>query len=43
MFNFVCLSSGHYIYVSKDMRIRGYLPQPERAAGKKKKCEGEPR
>ena len=27
--NFEYLSSGHYIYVSKDVRIRGYFSKPK--------------
>jgi hypothetical protein len=29
MFNFGCLPSGHYIYVSKDVRILGYFAKTE--------------
>jgi hypothetical protein len=29
IFNFGYLSPGHYIYVSKDVRIRGYFTKPK--------------
>jgi hypothetical protein len=29
MFNFGYLSSRHYIYMSKDVRIRGYFSNPK--------------
>jgi hypothetical protein len=31
IFNSGCLSSGHYTYVSKDVRIRGYFSKPKEA------------
>jgi len=35
IFNFGYLSFGHYIYVSKDVRICGYFLKPERVHKKK--------
>jgi hypothetical protein len=39
IYNFGYLSSGHYIYVSKDLRIRGYFSKPKGAREQKKKRE----
>jgi len=35
VYNFVLLSVGHYIYVSKDMRMSGYFPKPKCVRGQK--------
>jgi len=34
IFNFGYLSSGHFIYISKDVRIRGYFLKPGRVQKK---------
>jgi hypothetical protein len=39
IFNFGYISSGHYIHVSKDVRIRGYFSKPIRVREQKKVCE----
>jgi hypothetical protein len=39
MFNFGYLSSGHSIYVSKDVRIRGYFSEQKRGQREKKVWE----
>ena len=35
MFNFTHLLTGHYIYVLKDVRIRGYFSKPNKVRGQK--------